>query len=268
YENSMPLNKTLMGKYWPLAFKSLFPLVAVNVTATEDFSRLQCSKCVIPFNEETTDGSVTALTQCSNGTTLNSPLLTNDASVFYATPTQTPAGQDPLCGLTWRDPMQDMIDKMQSLAFRITVDMAITDGSVFSPSFVGKAVENLRKNWIQEVSVSGYRTETIYKINPILVALAVLISLVGVIAILPLYMGFWELGRKVSLNPLEIARAFGAPLMEGIDGNATSERVVIERGGMAVRYGALERFGEEKKLRIEETSRAAVRVPWQGEIFG
>ena len=81
-------------------------------------------------------------------------------------------------------------------------------------------------------------------------------------------MGFWELGRPVSLNPLEIARAFGAPLMEGMDGNATPDMVTIERGGMSVRYGALERFGMEKTLRVEETARATVRAPWQGEILG
>ncbi|KAF2659830.1 hypothetical protein K491DRAFT_136858 [Lophiostoma macrostomum CBS 122681] len=109
---------------------------------------------------------------------------------------------------------------------------------------------------------------TVYRCNPTLIVIGILLSVAGVAGIVPLYAGFWELGRNVSLNPLEIARAFGAPLMEGMDGNATSDMITIERGGMSVRYGVLERFGMEKKLRVEETARATVRAPWQGEIFG
>ena len=70
------------------------------------------------------------------------------------------------------------------------------------------------------------------------------------------------------MNPLEIARAFGAPLLDGMDGNVSAEMVTVERGGMAVRYGVVERYGDEKKLRVEEKARATVRMPWQGELLG
>jgi hypothetical protein len=69
------------------------------------------------------------------------------------------------------------------------------------------------------------------------------------------------------MDPLEIARVFGAPLLEGVDGNATSGVVALERGGMSVRYGAIERSGEEKKSEIDE-ARTVIRTPWQGEVFG
>lgn len=108
----------------------------------------------------------------------------------------------------------------------------------------------------------------IYRANNIFVALAIVMSLAGVFSILPLYYGFWELGRKVSLNPLEIARAFGAQLFDGLDGNMTARGIEIERGALQVRYGALERYGGEKLLRVEDSSRANVRTPRQGEIFG
>ncbi|KAF2793182.1 hypothetical protein K505DRAFT_306284 [Melanomma pulvis-pyrius CBS 109.77] len=263
YKDAMPLNKLLIEKYWPLAFAALFPPVSVRVNPVNDFSRLQYTKCV---NQTVQNGDI--VPSCSNGTTLQSSLLTSDPSVLYATQSTAAPGEDPLCSLTWSDPMQDVLDKMQSLAFRITVDMANSDGSVFAPTFTGASLENLRKSWQQPVAVSGSRRETVYKTNRVFVALGVLISVAGVVAIFPLYTGFWEMGRKVSLNPLEVARAFGAPLMEGMDGNATPEVITIERGGMAVRYGALERFGDEKKLRVEETARATVRMPWEGEIFG
>jgi hypothetical protein len=108
----------------------------------------------------------------------------------------------------------------------------------------------------------------VYHTSPLLVTLGIVLSVVGVAAIVPLYTGFWELGRGVTLNPLEIARAFGAPMLEGLDGNATPEMVTFERGGMSVRYGALERFGDGKILRIEEMTRATIRPPWRGEVFG
>lgn len=31
--------------------------------------------------------------------------------------------------------------------------------------------------------------------------------------VLPLYYGFWQLGRNVSLSPVEIAHTFGAPIL-------------------------------------------------------
>jgi hypothetical protein len=263
YNDAMPLNKLLMEKYWPLAFAALFPPVSVSVNPINDYSRLNYAKCI---NNTDQNGATNAL--CSNGTTLFPSVLTNDPSVLYATASEAAPDEDAFCSLTWRDPMQDVLDKMQSLAFRITVDMASSDGSVFAPSYTGAALENLRKSWSQPVAISSSRKQSVYRTNRIFVILGVLVSLVGVAAIFPLYTGFWELGRKVSLNPLEIARAFGAPLLEGMDGNATPEVITIERGGMAVRYGALERFGDEKKLRVEETSRATVRMPWEGEIFG
>ncbi|KAJ4376198.1 hypothetical protein N0V83_001479 [Neocucurbitaria cava] len=80
-----------------------------------------------------------------------------------------------------------------------------------------------------------------YQANPTFVVLGIIASLTSVIAILPLYYGYWELGRKVSLNPLEIARAFGAPLFNGLDGNVTSTDIEMERGGVVVKYGACER---------------------------
>lgn len=109
---------------------------------------------------------------------------------------------------------------------------------------------------------------SMYHTSPLLVALGITVSVVGVVAILPLYYGFWELGRKVTLNPLEIARAFGAPIMDGLDGNTTAEMIAVERGDINLRYGALDRFGQQKQLRVQLTAECNVRTPWDGEIFG
>lgn len=267
YDEQLPVDRQVMEKWWPLAFETLFPPLSVNVTPASDFSHLVYNKCVAPSQASGADQSRSP-SSCLNTSALAPGLLATDPSIIYATPNQAPAGQDPLCGLTWRDPMQPMLSAMQSLAFRTTVDMAASDGSVYAPAITGAALASLRKDWHQSVAVRGQRASPTYHTSHVLVAMGILLTAVGVGAVLPLYHGFWELGRRVTLDPLEVARAFGAPVLEGLDGNATPEMVTVERGGMGVRYGAVERYGEEKKLRVEETSRATVRVPWQGEIFG
>lgn len=107
-----------------------------------------------------------------------------------------------------------------------------------------------------------------YRVNPAYMAAGLVSSFTGAVAILSLYYGYWELGRTFSLHPLEVARAFGAPLFDGLDGNVRPQDIDFERGEVVVRYGALERNGWEKVLRVEETKTQAIRPPWQGEVFG
>ncbi|KAJ4309962.1 hypothetical protein N0V94_008671, partial [Neodidymelliopsis sp. IMI 364377] len=45
------------------------------------------------------------------------------------------------------------------------------------------------------------------------VAGALVATLVTILLVLPVYWGFWHLGRKVTLGPLEIANAFNAPVI-------------------------------------------------------
>lgn len=39
--------------------------------------------------------------------------------------------------------------------------------------------------------------------------ITVAVSLVGIFVVLPIFWGWWELGRDVSLSPLKVANAFG-----------------------------------------------------------
>lgn len=74
----------------------------------------------------------------------------------------------------------------------------------------------------------------------------------------------------MSLNPIEIARAFGAPIFDGVDGNAGTRVILFEKGHVKVRYGVVEseRYKGEKVLRVDEVDRVNVRVPRGEEIFG
>jgi hypothetical protein len=82
-----------------------------------------------------------------------------------------------------------------------------------------------------------------------------------VLCVLPSYWGFWELGRKVTLGPMEIASAFQAPVLDHPTVSRTGGEVDIllkEVGARRVRYGEVEGSGrlavaepaEVKKLTV------------------
>lgn len=65
---------------------------------------------------------------------------------------------------------------------------------------------------------------------------AVAATVCCVLLVLPVYWGFWELGRKVSLNPFEIAHAFRSPVV-GQASTAVTEDLMKEVGHNTIRYG-------------------------------
>ncbi|KAJ4384265.1 hypothetical protein N0V86_001112 [Didymella sp. IMI 355093] len=74
------------------------------------------------------------------------------------------------------------------------------------------------------------------------VAGALVATFVTLLLVLPVYWGFWQLGRKVTLGPLEIANAFNAPIIkpDNVKGqHGDFEEVLQEVGKRRVRYGQL-----------------------------
>jgi hypothetical protein len=66
--------------------------------------------------------------------------------------------------------------------------------------------------------------------------------MLGVLINLPSFYGFWEIGRAVTMNPLETAKAFDAPLLRTASSNAAVDRMKKELSDVKVRYGEV--FGE------------------------
>ncbi|KAL1611776.1 hypothetical protein SLS59_000495 [Nothophoma quercina] len=74
------------------------------------------------------------------------------------------------------------------------------------------------------------------------VAGALVASFVTMLLVFPVYWGFWKLGRKVTLGPLEIANAFNAPVIRPENVKAQHgdfEEVLQEVGKRRVQYGQL-----------------------------
>ncbi|KAK0674669.1 hypothetical protein QBC41DRAFT_378373 [Cercophora samala] len=74
---------------------------------------------------------------------------------------------------------------------------------------------------------------------------AVAVTLLAALSVVPLYHGFWKLGREVSMSPLEVAKAFRPAQLEGVASNATAEGLLRGVGGRPVQYGVVEVEGGE-----------------------
>ncbi|KAF4499606.1 hypothetical protein FAGAP_4221 [Fusarium agapanthi] len=109
-----------------------------------------------------------------------------------ATQYLTMNGTTPGCGDRWDNPMEDIIELTRDIGFRASLQYAkynTTDK--------------------QKVEYDSGTTTLVYVTNYEKMWIAIAVSLVGIFAVLPTFWGWWELGRDVSLNPLEIANAFG-----------------------------------------------------------
>lgn len=101
----------------------------------------------------------------------------------------------------FQDPMDNMLDAMREIAFRTSVRAGMDYGNITNATYR------------QEIECHGSAKHSIYITDFRYMAAAALVSILGIFFVgLTLY-GWWELGRVVSLSPLEIAKAFDAPLL-------------------------------------------------------
>ncbi|KAK4620140.1 hypothetical protein CLAFUW4_11134 [Fulvia fulva] len=98
---------------------------------------------------------------------------------------------------------------------------------------------------------SQIRTAGVYVSHYEFLGIAVAISLVAVSIVIAAYAGYCHLGREVSMSPIEIAKAFNAPLLPHEPSNANADELTKSAGGTPVRYGLLSEkgFGQNTEYR-------------------
>ncbi|KAH8687651.1 hypothetical protein BGZ60DRAFT_522299 [Tricladium varicosporioides] len=126
------------------------------------------------------------------------------------------------CPAYWADPTGDMLAATRELAFRTSLHAA--------------NITNTTN--IQTVQATSVEIVTVYSSHYLYLGLALLFTLLSAICIVPIFMGWWILGRHVSLSPIEIAKAFDAPILANSDSNLGAEDLLVEVGKKQVRYGA------------------------------
>jgi hypothetical protein len=133
--------------------------------------------------------------------------------------------------MSWNDPMDDMINSMREIALRTSIAAAS------NTSLAGS---------VQSVPYKGTSTQIVYVTNYHYTIIAAAVSFLGILAVIPTFWGWWEDGRKVSMSPLEIAKAFDTPLLSIIDGNATATEIVSHMGERRIKYGELVQLGGQE----------------------
>src|SRR5438045_1641832 len=122
--------------------------------------------------------------------------------------------------MSWKDPTPDVLAGIREMVFRSAVSASnATDKQILA----GTDTAN------RTFYTSDYRY---------LIA-AMVVMVVDVCVIIPLFLGWWQLGRPVSLSPIEIAKAFRAPLLHGSECNGDVDMLLKEVGQRRARYGAI-----------------------------
>ncbi len=107
-------------------------------------------------------------------------------------------------------------------AFKQTLPPAARDATAIDDALRAAAAA-----WTQRVAFHGEQSEPVYQTDWKVACVAAAIALACSLAVAPLYMGWWELGRKPSLNPLETGVAMGAPLLLASSSLSSSSAALI-----------------------------------------
>lgn len=195
----------------------------------------------------------------SFGGSVSSVTFTGNLVSQHLTTDPRGAGAGTGDNLAWSDPVDDMINAISEISFRTSL-YAAADQSLSSTR------QNSTYMMVdQTVPYTGSSTHTIYRTNIALMITGVAFSLLGIIGLVPLYIGWWELGREVSMSPLEIAKAFDAPLLRDVQGNAEQQEIVSRTTGFKVRYGEVMRDGEGVLMLGNESDVGRLR---KGGVYG
>ncbi|KAF2143181.1 uncharacterized protein K452DRAFT_215651, partial [Aplosporella prunicola CBS 121167] len=124
------------------------------------------------------------------------------------------------CNVTYLNPMPDIQSGLRELMFRTALSLS---NSSFTQAVPGT----------DEFNLNVYNTNYYYLVAGLCLIVA------NALAILPLFLGWWHLGRAFSMSPLEIAKAFGSPLLAKAGSNKEADDMVRGLDDTKVQYGAV-----------------------------
>ncbi|CEI63377.1 hypothetical protein FVEN_g96 [Fusarium venenatum] len=162
-------------------------------------------------------------------------------------------GSEPSCMDTWTNPMENIIEAAREISFRASMQYA-------AENITNSQTTEFKRNTMQSVYETDYSK----------MAIALVVAMAGTLATLPLFWGFWDLGRHVSLNPFEVVIAFLGmpethPIMGKIDPNMNVGNILKSTESIGpVRYGVWHVNG---RPRLGFAQAEVVRSPKDSERF-
>ncbi|MAD87664.1 MAG: hypothetical protein CL912_32290 [Deltaproteobacteria bacterium] len=170
--------------------------------------------------------------------------------IDYGTgPTNFFVNQD-ACAINWRDPSIEVIDSLNELMFRIALIFSNTSKYDVMKNPFSEYWTNFYEAWPnnatsgdpgvpipQSLTMLQTSNITVFQSNYTYLVAALSIMFLGFVVVIPLFCGFWELGRETSLNPLEVAKAFDAAILWEQGSNAPIKELNKKIRNRVVKYG-------------------------------
>jgi hypothetical protein len=173
----------------------------------------------------------------------------NDSAGIWDFPIPQP------CNSTWGDPTEQILSSLNEIAFRVSL---LSGGVEFRNTSQPPASQVLQMMEVTNINV--FHSEYHYLLG------SSLLGALFVLLVAPTFWGWWEIGRPVTLNPIEIAKAFDAPFFQGPGSNATERELVQNTGSRLLRYGEAEGPGGEevskKQLKLADPQEILTPTPW------
>lgn len=145
-----------------------------------------------------------------------------------------------LGNLTWADPTNDILTAFNELMFRSALQTAEQTPDTFNLQTPNGAVN---RTFPSSTIVNGQQTlpRNIFLTRYVYLAAATAVMTLGILAVLPTFYGWWHLGRSVSLDPIEVAKAFDAPILGGVSSlsNANVDTLMKNIGKRRIVYGEM-----------------------------
>ena len=162
------------------------------------------------------------------------------------------------CNSNWTDPTNHIISALNQIAFRVSLGAATFPYRDTNKAPVPQVVTMLATS-----NINVFHSEHKY-----LIAMVVLtVAMMGLVV--PTFVGWWELGRHVTMDPIEIAKAFEAPLLQGPGSNAPTWQLVQDYGKSGIRYGEPVGYSDSRMMKrtLKLGNPHEVRRPTTGAIY-
>ncbi|KAI9709449.1 MAG: hypothetical protein M1820_003209 [Bogoriella megaspora] len=131
------------------------------------------------------------------------------------------------------DAMPDMLEAVRDLLFRTAYEIYSFQAESDTNGSYPLEPQSDPTNVTVTKAFNVYQSDLRYYLP------AVLLTFFAIFCVLCTFRGCSTLGRTASLSPIDIARAFDAPLVRSHDGNAEIEELLDDIGSTKVQYGAV-----------------------------
>jgi hypothetical protein len=137
------------------------------------------------------------------------------------------------------DPLPWIVSQLNSIMLRASIASAVQH-EIGAKDYMQVDTAQVKDNIVAQQTVDT----VIYESNYGFMAGAIATMVFCVVCVLPTFWGFWRLGRKVTLGPMEIASAFQAPILDGQSRGHEVDVLLKEVGSRQVRYGEVMETGQ------------------------